>query len=107
MVTELAIDISCPFRFDMSALQSAPSKSFASTPLKSKATVPRSIPRSTNVESTGDSTYSLLSPIYHDSFELSDVDEDDALKQCQPPDDPCLTTHEGVLLIGPRRYSLS
>ncbi|XP_039518116.1 coiled-coil domain-containing protein 34 [Pimephales promelas] len=51
----------------MSAFPSSSSKSLTSTPLKSS--VPQ---RSRSVESTGDSTSSLLSPIYHDSFELSD-----------------------------------
>ncbi|XP_060742775.1 coiled-coil domain-containing protein 34 [Tachysurus vachellii] len=87
----------------MSAPQSASSKSFTSTPLKSKSVVPRSIPRSRSVESTGDSTYSLLSPIYHNSFELLDDDENDALKQCQPPDHPSLTTHEDALPNNPNR----
>ncbi|XP_053093165.1 coiled-coil domain-containing protein 34 isoform X3 [Pangasianodon hypophthalmus] len=87
----------------MSVPQSASSKSLTSTPLKSKSAVPRSIPRSRSVESTGDSTYSLLSPIYHDSFELSDDDKEEAQNQCQPPDDPSLAAHEGVLPIGPSR----
>ncbi|XP_060770685.1 coiled-coil domain-containing protein 34 [Neoarius graeffei] len=86
----------------MSVPQSASSKSFTSTPLKSKSTVPRSIPRSRSVESTGDSTYSLLSPIYHDSFELSEDDKEEALKQFQSHD-PSLTEHEGVLPISPSR----
>lgn len=103
--TALAIDISCPARFEMSALQSASSKSFTSTPLKTKSNVPRSMPRSRSVESTGDSTYSVLSPIYHDSFELSDDDKEEALKQCQPHDDPSLTADEGEP-ISPRRYIL-
>ncbi|MCI4381916.1 hypothetical protein PGIGA_G00257510 [Pangasianodon gigas] len=103
MATELVIAISCPARFEMSVTQSASSKSLTSTPLKSKSAVPRSIPRSRSVESTGDSTYSLLSPIYHDSFELSDDDKEEAQNQCQPPDDPSLTAHEGVLSIGPSR----
>lgn len=107
MATELAIDISCPARFEMSAPQSASSKGFTSTPLKSKSAVPRSIPRSRSVESTGDSTYSLLSPIYHDSFELSEDDKEEALKQCQPPDDLSLIEHESVLPISPSRYILS
>uniref|UniRef100_A0A4W4GVM0 Coiled-coil domain-containing protein n=1 Tax=Electrophorus electricus TaxID=8005 RepID=A0A4W4GVM0_ELEEL len=73
----------------MSAFQFASSKSFTSTPLKSKS-VPRSIPRSRSVESMGDSTYSLLSPIYHDSFDLSDDDSVAPLKHCQSttPDNP-------------------
>ncbi|CAM4733858.1 unnamed protein product [Leuciscus chuanchicus] len=53
----------------MSAFPSSSSKSLTSTPLKSRGSVPQ---RSRSVESTGDSTSSLLSPIYHDSFELSD-----------------------------------
>ncbi|KAM9497175.1 coiled-coil domain-containing protein 34 [Clarias gariepinus] len=91
----------------MSAPKSASSKSFTSTPLKSQFSVPRSIPRrSRSLESTGDSTYSLLSPIYHDSFELSDDDDDDkdeALKQCQPPEDPSLTAHQSVFPISQSR----
>lgn len=89
----------------MSARQSALSKSFTSTPLKCKSTVPRSIPRSRSVESTCDSTYSLLSPIYHDSFELSDDDDDkeERLKECHPPDVPSLTAHEDALPTGPAR----
>ncbi|KAI5627112.1 coiled-coil domain-containing protein 34 [Silurus asotus] len=87
----------------MSAPRSASSKSFTSTPLKSKSAVPRSIPRSRSVESTGDSTYSLLSPIYHDSFELSDDDAEEALKECPPLDDPSLTERPSVLPISPSR----
>ncbi|XP_065133504.1 uncharacterized protein ccdc34 [Paramisgurnus dabryanus] len=57
----------------MSGFPSSSSKSLTSTPLKSKPSV---LQRSRSVESTGDSTSSLLSPIYHDSFELSDEDLD-------------------------------
>ncbi|XP_077066127.1 coiled-coil domain-containing protein 34 [Siphateles boraxobius] len=53
----------------MSAFPSSSSKSLTSTPLKPRASVPQ---RRRSVESNGDSTSSLLSPIYHDSFELSD-----------------------------------
>ncbi|KAL7858071.1 hypothetical protein AOLI_G00181730 [Acnodon oligacanthus] len=86
----------------MSALQSASSKSFTSTPLKSKSIIPRSIPRSKSVESTGDSTYSLLSPIYHDSFDFSDEDNEEAPKQYQPADNS-LTVHEDGLSVSPTR----
>lgn len=57
----------------MSGFPSSSSKSFTSTPLKSK---PSALQRSRSVESTGDSTSSLLSPIYHDSFELSEDEAD-------------------------------
>ncbi|KAK3558792.1 hypothetical protein QTP86_028695 [Hemibagrus guttatus] len=87
----------------MSAPRSASSKSFTSTPLKSKSVVPRSIPRSRSVELTGNSTYSLLSTIYHDSFELSDDDKEEAQKHCQSPDDLSLTAHEDALPISPNR----
>ncbi|XP_058263444.1 coiled-coil domain-containing protein 34 [Hemibagrus wyckioides] len=88
----------------MSAPRSASSKSFTSTPLKSKSVVRRSIPRSRSVDSTGDSTYSLLSPIYHDSFELSDDDDkEEAQKHGQPPDDPSLIAHEDAVPISPNR----
>lgn len=53
----------------MSAFPSSSSKSLTSTPLKSRASIPQ---RSRSEESDGDSTSSLLSPIYHDSFEHSD-----------------------------------
>ncbi|XP_076157069.1 coiled-coil domain-containing protein 34 [Alosa pseudoharengus] len=57
----------------MSVFLPTTSKSLTSTPLKSKD---KGIYRSKSVEydSTDDSTYSLLSPIYHDSFEGSDDD---------------------------------
>ncbi|KAL7867835.1 hypothetical protein SRHO_G00092190 [Serrasalmus rhombeus] len=87
----------------MSAPQSASSKSFTSTPLKSKSTIPRSIPRSKSLESTGDSTYSLLSPIYHDSFDFSDEDNEEAPKQYQPADNSSLTVHEDGLSVSPTR----
>ncbi|XP_036432139.1 coiled-coil domain-containing protein 34 [Colossoma macropomum] len=87
----------------MSALQSASSKSFTSTPLKSKSAIPRSIPRSKSVESTGDSTYSLLSPIYHDSFDFSDEDNEEAPKQYQPADNSSLTVHEDGLSVSHSR----
>ncbi|XP_056596112.1 coiled-coil domain-containing protein 34 isoform X2 [Triplophysa dalaica] len=57
----------------MSGFASSSSKSLTSTPLKSK---PSALQRSRSVESTGDSTSSLLSPIYHDSFELSEDEPD-------------------------------
>ncbi|KAA0724705.1 hypothetical protein E1301_Tti015257 [Triplophysa tibetana] len=57
----------------MSGFASSSSKSLTSTPLKSKPSV---LQRSRSVESTGDSTSSLLSPIYHDSFELSEDEPD-------------------------------
>ncbi|XP_066525596.1 coiled-coil domain-containing protein 34 isoform X2 [Hoplias malabaricus] len=85
------------------ALQSASSKSFTSTPLKSKSTIPRSIPRSKSVESSGDSTYSLLSPIYHDSFEFSDIDNEEAQKELQPADSHSLVVHEDVSSVSPSR----
>ncbi|XP_043083802.1 coiled-coil domain-containing protein 34-like isoform X3 [Puntigrus tetrazona] len=53
----------------MSTFPSSSSKSLTSTPLKSRA---GGLRRSRSLESTGDSTSSLLSPIYHDSFELSE-----------------------------------
>ncbi|XP_026057720.1 coiled-coil domain-containing protein 34 [Carassius auratus] len=57
----------------MSTFPSSSSKSLTSTPLKSRPSVPSSVlQRSRSLESTGDSTSSLLSPIYHDSFELSE-----------------------------------
>ncbi|KAF4094793.1 coiled-coil domain-containing protein 34 isoform X2 [Onychostoma macrolepis] len=57
----------------MSTFPSSSSKSLTSTPLKSRPSGPDSIlQRSRSLESTGDSTSSLLSPIYHDSFELSE-----------------------------------
>ncbi|XP_026856833.2 coiled-coil domain-containing protein 34 isoform X2 [Electrophorus electricus] len=88
----------------MSAFQFASSKSFTSTPLKSKS-VPRSIPRSRSVESMGDSTYSLLSPIYHDSFDLSDDDSVAPLKHCQSttPDNPSPRAQGNVLSVSPSR----
>ncbi|KAL2093902.1 hypothetical protein ACEWY4_011214 [Coilia grayii] len=57
----------------MSVFFPTTSKSLTSTPLKSKD---RGVYRSKSVEydSTEESTYSLLSPIYHDSFEGSDDD---------------------------------
>ncbi|KAF5907565.1 coiled-coil domain-containing protein 34-like, partial [Clarias magur] len=88
--------------FKMSAPNPASSKSFTSTPLKSKFSVPRSIPRSRSLESTGDSTYSLLSPIYHDSFELSD-DDDDKDEAPKQSEDPSLTAHQSVLTISQSR----
>uniref|UniRef100_W5L3H1 Coiled-coil domain containing 34 n=1 Tax=Astyanax mexicanus TaxID=7994 RepID=W5L3H1_ASTMX len=87
----------------MSAFQSASSKSFTSTPLKSKSTVPKSIPRSKSVESTGDSTYSLLSPIYHDSFEFSDEEHEEAPKCTQPADNSFHTLNETTLSVSPNR----
>lgn len=59
----------------MSVFQPSTSKSLTSTPLKSKDIgVYRS--RSVDNDSPEDSTYSLLSPIYHESFEGSDDDLD-------------------------------
>ena len=94
-------------RFVMSAFQSTSSKSFTSTPLKSTSNVRRSIPRSKSVESADDSTYSLLSPIYHDSFDFSDEDNDEEPNQCQLADNPSLTVHEDVLSVSPIRYFAS
>ncbi|XP_073688380.1 coiled-coil domain-containing protein 34 isoform X2 [Garra rufa] len=57
----------------MSTFPSSSSKSLTSTPLKSRPSGLGSVlQRSRSLESTGDSTSSLLSPIYHDSFELSE-----------------------------------
>ncbi|KAI4905637.1 hypothetical protein NFI96_011328, partial [Prochilodus magdalenae] len=87
--------------FVMSAFQSTSSKSFTSTPLKSTSNIPRSIPRSKSVESADDSTYSLLSPIYHDSFDFPDEDNDEEPNQLA--DYPSLTVHEDVLSVSPSR----
>nr|XP_029524375.1 coiled-coil domain-containing protein 34-like isoform X2 [Oncorhynchus nerka] len=59
----------------MSSFPASASKSFSSTPLKTYQDSGRELHRSKSVDydSTGDSTYSLLSPIYHDSYE-SDED---------------------------------
>ncbi|XP_072528053.1 coiled-coil domain-containing protein 34 [Salminus brasiliensis] len=87
----------------MSAFQSASSKSFTSTPLKSKSAIPKSIPRSKSVDSTGDSTYSLLSPIYHDSFDFSGEDDEEAQKRSQLADNPSLTVQEHESSVSPSR----
>ncbi|XP_076863231.1 coiled-coil domain-containing protein 34 isoform X2 [Brachyhypopomus gauderio] len=78
----------------MSAFRFSSSKSLTSTPLKSKSSIPKSIPRSKSVESVGDSTYSLLSPIYQQSF-----DEDSAAGQ---PTGPGLQGH--VSSVPPSRH---
>ncbi|XP_062848875.1 coiled-coil domain-containing protein 34 [Trichomycterus rosablanca] len=78
------------------------SKSFTSTPLKSKSIIPRSIPRSRSLDSTGNSIYSILSPIYHDSFNLSDEDNEEAQKQHQPANYSS-AAHEDVLSVSPSR----
>ncbi|KAJ7997617.1 hypothetical protein DPEC_G00213990 [Dallia pectoralis] len=59
----------------MSDLLASASKSFSSTPLKTYRDISRELRRSKSVDydSSDDSTYSLLSPIYHDSY----VSEDD------------------------------
>uniref|UniRef100_A0A673Z779 Coiled-coil domain-containing protein n=1 Tax=Salmo trutta TaxID=8032 RepID=A0A673Z779_SALTR len=59
----------------MSSFPASASKSLSSTPLKTYQDSGRELHRSKSVDydSTGDSTYSLLSPIYHDSYE-SDED---------------------------------
>lgn len=72
--------------------------SSSSTPLKSRASIPQ---RSRSVESTGDSTSSLLSPIYHDSFELSDEEPE--------PDQPQRVHNITVTLaedVSPSRWAL-
>ncbi|XP_010864504.2 coiled-coil domain-containing protein 34 isoform X2 [Esox lucius] len=59
----------------MSSFPASTSKSLSSTPLKTYRDSSRELRRSKSVDcdSTDDSTYSLLSPIYHDSY----VSEDD------------------------------
>ncbi|XP_006642783.2 coiled-coil domain-containing protein 34 [Lepisosteus oculatus] len=41
--------------------------------------------RGCDLDSTGDSTYSLLSPIYHDSFESASEDQEEPRPQPDPP----------------------
>lgn len=55
------------------------------------------------MESTGDSTYSLLSPIYHDSFDFSDEAEEEAPKCSQSADNSFLTVNETTLSASPSR----
>ncbi|XP_067236623.1 coiled-coil domain-containing protein 34 [Chanodichthys erythropterus] len=86
----------------MSAFPSSSSKSLTSTPLKSRASVPGSVrQRSRSVESTGDSTSSLLSPIYHDSFELSD--EEPESDQPRPVHNMTVTLSEDGAPVSPSR----
>ncbi len=83
----------------MSTFPSSSSKSLTSTPLKSRPSVPSSVlQRSRSLESTGDSTSSLLSPIYHDSFELSEED------QPQPVHNITVTSSEDVAPGSPSPY---
>lgn len=88
----------------MSAFPSSSSKSLTSTPLKSRASVPGSVrQRSRSVESTGDSTSSLLSPIYHDSFELSD--EEPESDQPRPVHNMTVTLSEDGAPVSPSRWA--
>lgn len=88
----------------MSAYPSSSSKSLTSTPLKSRASVPGSVlQRSRSVESTGDSTSSLLSPIYHDSFELSD--EEPESDQPRPVHNMTVTLSEDGAPVSPSRWA--
>lgn len=88
----------------MSAYPSSSSKSLTSTPLKSRASVPGSVlQRSRSVESTGDSTSSLLSPIYHDSFELSD--EEPESDQPRPIHNMTVTLSEDGAPVSPSRWA--
>ncbi|XP_067291814.1 coiled-coil domain-containing protein 34 isoform X1 [Pseudorasbora parva] len=88
----------------MSAFPSSSSKSLTSTPLKSRVSVPASVlQRSRSEESTGDSTSSLLSPIYHDSFELSD--EELESDQPRPVRNITVTLGEDVAPVSPSRHA--
>ncbi|RXN22887.1 ras-related Rab-19-like protein [Labeo rohita] len=86
----------------MSTFPSSSSKSLTSTPLKSRPSGLGSVlQRSRSLESTGDSTSSLLSPIYHDSFELSE-DEPES-DQPQPVHNITVTLGEDVAPGSPSR----
>ncbi|XP_030628025.1 coiled-coil domain-containing protein 34 [Chanos chanos] len=58
----------------MTTPQPSTSKSFTSTPLKKSGRCSVPEVKSLDYDSAGESTYSLLSPIFHDSFDLSDDD---------------------------------
>ncbi len=89
----------------MSTFPSSSSKSLSSTPLKSRPSGPGSVlQRSRSLESTGDSTSSLLSPIYHDSFELSE-DEPES-DQPQPVHNITVTLSEDVAPGSPYRWAV-
>ncbi|XP_051545250.1 coiled-coil domain-containing protein 34-like [Myxocyprinus asiaticus] len=82
----------------MSAFPSSSSKSLTSTPLKSKpSALGSALQRSRSVESTGDSTSSLLSPIYHDSFEHSE--EEPEIDEDQPVHNITVTLSEDVAAV--------
>lgn len=88
--------ISCSYvRIRMSA--STSSKNYTSTPLKIKSTIPQNLHRSRSLDSTRDSIYSLLSPIYHDSFDPSDEENKEAQKEHQSAEYPSSAVHEDIL----------
>ncbi|TRY97064.1 hypothetical protein DNTS_001465 [Danionella cerebrum] len=87
----------------MSTFPSSSSKSLTSTPLKSRNIVSENVlQRSRSVDSAEDSTSSLLSPIYHDSFELSEEEPD----QFQPIHNISVTLNEDVTADSPSREKL-
>ncbi|XP_055790651.1 coiled-coil domain-containing protein 34-like isoform X1 [Salvelinus fontinalis] len=87
----------------MSSFPASASKSFSSTPLKTYQDSGRELHRSKSVDydSTGDSTYSLLSPIYHDSYES---DEDLAAAHHVHQIDTSATQSDDARPLSPIRY---
>lgn len=87
----------------MSSFPASASKSFSSTPLKTYQDSGRELHRSKSVDydSTGDSTYSLLSPIYHDSYES---DEDVAAAHHVHQIDTSATQSDDARPLSPIRY---
>lgn len=85
----------------MSSFPSSSSKSLSSTPLKSRASGAASVPqRSRSQESSGGSTSSLISPIYHHSFEDS---EDEPEDHFQPIRNFTVTLNEDTAPLSPSR----
>ncbi|XP_028813994.1 coiled-coil domain-containing protein 34 [Denticeps clupeoides] len=82
----------------MSGFHPSLSKSLTSTPLKSSED--RRVYRSKSLDS--DSTYSLLSPIYHDSFDCSDV-EDHKVEQLQQRLDSSVALTDNAVPASPKR----
>ncbi|KAL0967988.1 hypothetical protein UPYG_G00260690 [Umbra pygmaea] len=87
---------------EMSSFPASASKSFSSTPLKTYQDSGRELhpSKSVDYDSTGDSTYSLLSPIYHDSYES---DEDLPGGHCIHQTDTSATQSEDARPFSPIR----
>lgn len=81
----------------MSSFPSSTSKTLSSTPLKSRSSV---LQRSRSLESSGGSTSSLISPIYHDSFDHS---EDEPEDHFQPIRNLTITLNEDAAPLSPSR----